>query len=77
METEHTPSLAEAQKRFYQRVSAIVGQDDDINGCGVIGHADATIPWFVLSEMKQVCLRQATKEVDIHRQYQVRLYLWW
>lgn len=61
LKTEHTLSLAETRpethKLFYQRVAAIIGQDDDINRCCVIGHTDAPILWFVLTEIKQICVR--------------------
>lgn len=53
----NTLSLAEthteADKLFYHGVAAIIGQDDDVDGRGVIGHTDAAILWFVLSEIKQ------------------------
>lgn len=47
----------DTHKLFYQRVAAIIRQDDNINGRCVIGHTDTAVLWFVLSEMKQVCLR--------------------
>lgn len=33
----------------YKWVAAVVGQDDDVNGCRVIGYTDAASLWFVLS----------------------------
>lgn len=40
-------------KVFYHGVAAVIGQDDNVNGCCVIGHTDAAILWFVLSEIQQ------------------------
>lgn len=57
MKIEHvlplTETHTETHKLFYQRVAAIISQDDDINGCCVIGHTDSTVLWFVLTEMKE------------------------
>lgn len=50
-EHAHSQKHTETRKLFYQRVAAIIGQDDDINGCCVIGHTDTAILWFVLSVM--------------------------
>lgn len=38
-----------SEKSIYQWVATVVGQDDDVDGCRVIGHADAAVLWFVLS----------------------------
>lgn len=71
-EHAHSQKHTETRKLFYQRVAAIIGQDDDINGCCVIGHTDTAILWFVLSEIKQVCLRHTNiqsqkRKLHIHR----------
>lgn len=46
-------------KMLYQRVAAITGQDDHVNGCRVIGHTYTTIIWFVFSADKTY--RHSTK----------------
>lgn len=46
------------KKLLYHGVAAIIGQDDDINRCRVIGYADAAIFWFVLSRIEGQLVRK-------------------
>lgn len=51
---------------IYQRVASIVRQDDHIQGCCVIGHADAAILWSVFT----VVTEKENKKLKINTLYQ-------